>query len=140
MGICRNCGNRIIIDGDYFGFCSVFCCCDYAHRNDLTIKNAKHGNHSERIEELEEELVNCQYEITSLRSVEDSLRDDIDSIDNELIRMEREVDRALKSEEKTKEINKKLYKENKDLLETVKKMGHNSKRFELIDLENKINE
>lgn len=45
--ICKNCDTLSI--NDWEGFCSISCCCDYAHRHSISLEAAKRPNYDEHV-------------------------------------------------------------------------------------------
>lgn len=133
ISICINCEKRIALDCDYYGFCNMSCCGDYAHRNDLTIECSKKRESYEKSIELEELVEELEEKIEQLRDDADCYEDGESAA---LIRCEElvfENEKVTKENRTMTEKNKALYKENKQLLDCIKRGGA-LERFKLLYL------
>ncbi len=52
--ICKNCSRTSCYS--YYGFCSISCCADFAHKYNLSVGEATDDTRGERIEELENDI------------------------------------------------------------------------------------
>ncbi len=152
--ICKNCGRNSYYS--YYGFCNIFCCADFAHKHNLSVKEATDDIRGERIEELELDLKcmesdrnyyeDMAYECRRYEAMYDEVKGDMkllkkfehaektlkvhkdmESIKSRLCLREKKINELRDKIDKLEEICQKLRAENKIL---------NSKytRYEIIEL------
>ena len=113
---CRFCRKRIDLGVNYFEFCSVSCCVDYASELGVSFEQAKDTRKHDEIENLEERIANLEDRNddldNELRGAENSLGDADD--DYSELRAETE-ERIEKQEKELDELRKLDWKEIKKI-------------------------
>lgn len=154
--ICRNCGRKSLTD--YYNFCSIICCADFAIKQGIEFNSAKYidGEDESEIRELEYEIEDLksevgrnEYELSDLRR---EIRKKKEEIENEVnIEVRDKLGRLevlesnfrtarqdyIKLEETFRKIeytNKELVEKNKELEEKNKILRNKYTRFEIMDI------
>jgi chromosome segregation ATPase len=152
--ICKNCGRQSLFD--YYDFCSVYCCSDYASKHDLLLEDVQYDFKSLKIEDLEYNKEKLEYEVSDLedllykadKRIEElkrTARDELDvEVEDKLQRLEitksnlRNVNSSyskIKEELKSlKKDYKKIKEENNVLEEKNKVLRNKYNRFEIMDI------
>jgi len=63
-GFCRHCKHEIYNDHDYFGYCNMACCSDFAIEQKISLKEAKSLDFAENERDMFEEKISqleCDY-------------------------------------------------------------------------------
>lgn len=89
--ICRNCDRCSI--NDYYGYCSISCCADFAHKYNLSFEEAKLNEKDIALEELEEKFDEMERD-----------RDHYEDRTNELYCYEEKYDTAMEDIEVLKKV------------------------------------
>ena len=153
---CRNCGRKSLTD--YFNFCSIICCADFAVKQGIEFNSAKYID-----SEDESEIRKLEYGIEDLESEVRAIEEDNNDLRREIRKkkedIENEVDievrdklgrlevtesnfRSVKKDyvalvenfEKLEKKNKKLELKNKELEEKNKVLRNKFTRFEIMDI------
>jgi len=152
--ICKNCGRKSLFD--YFDFCCVFCCADYASKNCISFENAKYDDKSQKIEILENDIENLEYEITDLETslwragdrieeLKTTAKDELDiNVKNkleelnvtkkDLINLKKSYKDFLTEFKELEEKNKELEESNKVLEESNKVLRNKYTKFDIMDI------
>ncbi len=149
--ICRNCGRKSFTD--YYSFCSIVCCSDFAIKQGIEFNSAKYIDYED-----ESEIRKLEYEIEDLKS--EGRRDEDELFDlRKEIRKKKEVDIEIKDKlgrlevlesnfrtdrqdyirleetfRKIESTNKELEEKNKELEEKNKVLRNKYTRFEIMDI------
>ena len=154
--ICRNCGRKSFTD--YYSFCSVICCADFAVKHNTTFNSAKYIDSEDEseirkleygIEDLESEVRAIEEDNNDLRreirKKKEDIKKEVDiEVKNKLSRLEvveidywvikKDYNALVLNFEKLEKRNDKLVEKNKELEEKNKILRNKYTRFEIMDI------
>ena len=91
-GYCRYCKRDIYNDLDYYGYCSIGCCGDFAAEQKISMVEAKSINSCEdKISQMEDEILQLQCDYDNVSNEASNSYDDMDKAEDKIHKLEKIV-------------------------------------------------